>query len=259
MEPTFKSHSVITTDGQTISFDYYQNGFDHVVILAHGFYNSKQAVLFRDMAHDFSRRFDVIVMDFRGHGKSSGSFTWTAKEYLDIEAILNFTADKYRRVGLIGFSLGAAASLIAVSRTDRISSLIAVSPPTSFRLVDFRLFQMGFKENVVYNLFQEGRIGKGVRPGSLWMKKIRPLDIVDQIQTPTLFVHGAKDWLILPWHTLQLYDKAKCYKELKIFPDGTHAEYIYRKYRAEFTDYLIGWFEKTLDMSSTGGEGESKE
>ncbi|MCD4779649.1 MAG: alpha/beta hydrolase [Candidatus Omnitrophica bacterium] len=246
MGESFTTLSVVTTDNQTITFNHYQNGFDRVIILVHGFYNSKQAILFEDMATILSGHFDVIVMDLRGHGGSTGWFTWTAKEYLDIEAVLTYTKRHYEKIGMVGFSLGAAVCLIAASRVSSLQSLISVCSPMSFRHVDFRWWQLGFEENLIYNFFQDGRVGKGVRPGWLWKKKIKPIDIVDRIKIPTLFIHGAKDWLILPWHSLRLYDKACCQKELKIFPQGTHAEFVFRLYREDFTTCLTDWFNKTI-------------
>lgn len=243
---TFTSAHVVTQDGKKIYFDHYRSAHAKVIILAHGFYNSKKAVLFKNMAEDLLDVYDVIVMDFRGHGQSEGFFDWTAKEYMDVEAVLVYARQHYKTIGVIGFSLGAASCLVAATRTELITSLIAVSPPTEFGKIEKHFWKMGVAENIIYNVFDEGRIGKGVRPGKLWLKKTRPIDIVEDIKVPILFIHGKKDWLILPWHSTTLFEKATGNKKLIMVDEGTHAEYLYRRDRVGTIRMFKEWFATTL-------------
>ncbi|MCA9402800.1 MAG: alpha/beta fold hydrolase [Candidatus Omnitrophica bacterium] len=237
---------VTTSDNKKISLDHYRQGHQQVVVLAHGFYNSKQAVLFREMATGLLEEYDVIVFDFRGHGKSSGLFSWTVNEHRDLQAVLDYADQEYDKIGVIGFSLGAAIAINTAARDSRIDSLIAVSSPYDFNRINYRVWQMGVMENVVYNVFQEGRIGKGIRPGWLFRKKPKPIDAVGQVNAPTLFVHGQKDWLIAPEHSRKLYRKANCRKDLMILKEGTHAEYIFRADKDGTLAVFREWFHKTL-------------
>lgn len=243
---SIKTGYVVTEDKKKIHYDHYTGGHDKVIVLAHGFYNSKQAVLFKDMAAVLNDAYDIIVMDFRGHGKSDGPFDWTAKEYKDLEAVLHYAHKQYTAIGVVGFSLGAATSIITAVRGDLIKSLVVVSPPTDFDKIDKHFWKMCIKENIIYNVFKEGRIGKGVMPGNLWLKKIKPIDVIQDIKSPVLFVCGKKDWLILPWHARALYEKAKGVKKLEIFEEGTHAEYIYRSHKEQTLKMFKEWFAKTL-------------
>lgn len=238
--------TVRTQDDILIHFDRYNNGHKSVIVIAHGFYNSKSAVLFKQMADRLNDAFDVIVFDFRGHGASQGMFTWTVKEGKDLEAILDYAAGHYEKIGVIGFSLGGAVSLITAATTDKIHSLIAVSAPSDFGKIDFQMWRMGIMENIVYNVFQEGRIGKGVRPGWPWFRKTKPIDVVEGIRIPVLFVHGMKDWLIRPWHSHDLYARARGDKSLRLIEQGTHAEYIFRRNQEETTAVFKEWFQETL-------------
>lgn len=238
--------TVQTIDGKKIEIDHYRGAHTEVVILAHGFYNSKQAVLFKEMAEGLFQDYDVIVMDFRGHGHSSGRFSWTVLEHRDLQAVLDYAQKKYDRIGVIGFSLGAAIAINTAARDSRIDSLIAVSAPYDFNRINYRIWKMGVMENIVYNVFQEGRVGKGIRPGWLLRKKPRPIDAVERIQAPTLFVHGQKDWLIAADHSRKLYQKAKCQKDLVILKEGTHAEYIFRADKAGTLKIFREWLAKTL-------------
>ena len=42
------------------------------------------------------------------------------------------------------------------------------------------------------------------------MNKIKPINIVDKITVQSLFIAGEKDPTVHPWHTKELYNKAKC-------------------------------------------------
>jgi len=241
-----ESGYVLTEDNKKITYDHYKQDHEKVIILAHGFFNSKQTVLFQEMALGLNDEYDIIVMDFRGHGKSDGLFHWTAKEYQDLEAILDYARLDYQDIGVIGFSLGAATSLISASRTDQIDSLIAVSTPTQFRKINYHVWRLGFFENIFYNLSREGRIGKGVKPGRPWLKKIKPIDIVDQIKIPVLYLHGKKDWLVRPKNSEKLFEKSPQNKEILLIENGTHAEYLFRRDREGTTKIFKDWFSKTL-------------
>lgn len=243
---TFQTRHVLTDDGKRIVYDRYSRGHRSVVILAPGFFNSRRAVLFKDMAADLSDEHDVIVMDFRGHGESQGPFTWTTKEYLDLKAVLDEIRKEYAQTSLIGFSLGAASSIIAAALDPQVDALIAVSAPSRFERVDFRFWEMDVEENILYNLLGEGRAGKGVWPGPWWLKKHRPVDMIGQVRCPTLFVHGGKDWLIRPWHSRVLFDGAVCPKRLDIIPGGTHAEFLFRRERGKISGIFKSWLKENL-------------
>ena len=137
---------VLTEDNQRIYFDHYQNGRDKVVIIAHGFFNSKEAILLKALGRELSGSYDVIIMDFRGHGSSPGLFYWTTKEYLDLQAVLDHAAKKYKDIGVIGFSLGAATSIITASQTDKIKSLIAVSAPADFQKIEYHFWELDIEK-----------------------------------------------------------------------------------------------------------------
>jgi len=237
---------VVTKDNKKIMFDHYQTNHEKVIILAHGFYNSKDSVLFRQMATELSSDYDVISMDFRGHGKSEGLFYWTAKEGQDLEGILQYAKKYYDKIGVIGFSLGAATSIIVASNSKNITSLISVASPTEFRKVNGHFWKMGIMENIVYNFFQEGRFGKGVRPGSLWLKKTKPIDVIHKIHIPVFFIHGQDDWLIVTDHSKELYVKANNKKKLAIIANASHAEYIYLNDRKGTMQMFKDWFKETL-------------
>ena len=241
-----QSGSVITLDSHQIRFDHYGNKSDKVVIIAHGFFNSKDALLLKELGQELVGVYDVIIMNFRGHGTSDGLFHWTAKEYLDLTAVVEYAKKQYKRVGVIGFSLGAATSIITASKIDGIDTLISISGPTAFEKVEYRFWELDIENDIVYSLIGEGRIGKGVRPGPFWLGKDKPINSVKDIKCPVFYIHGEDDWLIKPWHSEELYKNTPTLKRLAIIKNGPHAEYLIRKNKKETVGLIQDWFQSTL-------------
>lgn len=238
---------VKTKDNQSIALRHYIDKHERVIILAHGFYNNKDAYLFRKMAGSFSRYYDVIAFDFRGHGKSSGLFSWTAKEPKDLAAVVTYAkVQGYKKIGLIGFSLGAAVSVIEASCNKLINSVVAVSAPYDFWQINLHFWEPDMLDDLKLNLGIKGK-GKFIRPGNLLLKKIRPIDAVKKISpTPILFIHGQNDWVIKPEHSKKLFKKAKLPKKLLIIKGVGHADIIFDQKPKQFITYCRAWFNKTL-------------
>jgi len=241
--------SLMTEDKKEIFYDHYETSAKNVVVIAHGFFNSKDSVLLQDLGKALVGDYDVILMDFRGHGKSKGLFYWTTKEYIDLIAVLEEVKDEYDRIGVIGFSLGAATSIITASKTDLIDSLISVSAATEFEKIQFFFWDLDVENDILYNLTGDGSIGKGVRPGPFWLKKEKPINCVANVKCPILFIHGESDWLIKPSHSQILYEKTKSKKGIALIKDGPHAEYLLResKNKEETITLIRNWFKETLD------------
>lgn len=237
-----------TTDKKRIVATHYSADRSKVIILAHGFFNNKDAYLFKKIAKDLFESYDVIAFDFRGHGKSSGLFSWTTHETKDLEAVIQYAkTKKYERIGVLGFSLGAAVGLIAASEHGGIDAVIAVSAPFDFAAIDYHFWEPEMLEDLKLNIGYKGK-GKGVRPGNPFLSKVKPLDIIEKVSpTPVFFIHGSKDWLIKPVHSEKLFDKAGEPKRILIVPNAGHAEMIYDSNPEQFIKACKEWFDQTLN------------
>ena len=238
---------LITRDRYRIAALHHDHGQKKVVVLAHGFINNKDVHLFSQIAKGLSREYDVVAFDFRGHGKSSGLFSWTSREQADIQAVLEYVQSfQYDALGVVGFSLGAAIALIEAAQNPEIKTVIAVSAPYDFWQIDYHFWKPGMIDDLKLNFGYKGK-GKGVRPGNLWEPKIAPIDVVDRIAPrPVLFIHGSDDWLIHPRHSRELYQKAKDPKKLEIIERGGHAEKIFDDYPEVFMRTCRDWLKENL-------------
>jgi pimeloyl-ACP methyl ester carboxylesterase len=245
--PAVISGTLTTVDHQKISFQHFQNNCQAVIIIAHGYYNSKQCVVLQQLAQALGGEYDIFMFDFRGHGKSSGVFTWTSREGNDLRVVLDFIAPLYSKKGLIAFSMGANISINVLASDKRVDSLVCVSAPSDMSRIDYWFWALDWEKDAVYTLLNSrGRIGKGVRPGPFWLAKERPIDNVAKITIPIMFIHGSKDWVVRPWHSEALYQKAGGIKKIISIKNGPHAEYLMRDYPEQFVAEVRNWFLDTL-------------
>ncbi len=238
---------LVTQDKQNISYEHASNNHDRVVIIAHGFYNSKDAVLLQELKNKLLDEYDVFMFDFRGHGKSSGLFSWISNEGKDLNASLDYIEGKYKKTGLIAFSLGASIAINVLAQDKRVDSLICVSGVSDSYRVDYNFWNLDLKGDLVYTLFTpDGLRGRGFRPGAFWRKKQKPIDNIGKLKIPVCYIHGEKDWVAKPWHSKVLFEKTQTKKKIVIIKNGSHAEYLMKESKEELVNEIRIWFASTL-------------
>ncbi len=231
--------TLTTKDKIDIAINHYQNGRDEVVIVAPGWCMTKDSEAFVGISEMFAKHFDVISFDFRGHGKSGGMYTFTAIELIDMDAVVRFARKNYKKIYLAGFSLGAAMSLIYASKSRFINKVIAVSAPSDFSKIENEMW----KKEAWGETFKKFEIDRfaSIRPYPMPLDKIKPIDIVNKIKVPTLFIAGEKDPTVHPWHTKELFEKAICPKKYREYPNGCHAEDLFLNFKNDFSNLCIDW------------------
>ncbi len=227
-----------TKDNTRIAINYYNKNRDEVVIIAPGWCMTKDSKAFLEIAQEFNKKYDVISLDFRGHGKSKGFYTFSAKEILDLSCVVDF-AKKYQKIYLVGFSLGANICLIYAAQDKSISKVIAISPACDFNKIENQMHKKAAWGETIKK-FELSRF-LSIRPCVVPYKKIKPIDIIKKIEAPTLFVAGKKDPTVHFWHTEKLYQETICKKEFKIYKNGFHAEDLFLHYREDFTTTCYSW------------------
>lgn len=238
---------LLTSDGKRIAYDHYNYGHKNLILIVHGFYNSKDAILLKKLAKGLINKYDIFMFDFRGHGKSGGLFSWTSKENKDLKAALDYIDEKYNKAGMIAFSLGASVAINTLAHDSRIDSLICVSAASDFNKVDYNLWKLDWRGDLLYTLFaSEGRKGRGIRTGPFWLKKQKPINNIHKIKIPILYIHGEKDWVVKAWHSQVLYDKTQTKKKLVIVKNGPHAEYLMKDSSEELMSQIKSWLASTL-------------
>lgn len=239
--------TILTSDNVIIAYDHYRNGFDSVVIVVPGFYNSKENRWMKKTAELLSSAHDVIVFDMRGHGASGGAFVWSSRETADVNAVIDYAKSLgYKNIGMLAYSLGAAASVDAVAKRDTVESMVLISCPSSFEAIDYHFWEPGMFLDLFDNIAC-GWHGKGARCGNPFLYKERPIDLIGRIKnTSILFIHGDRDWIVKPRHSQKLYDAASCPKKIEIIKGGLHAERLVQCRYELMKQMILDWFSQTL-------------
>lgn len=232
-----------TSDNVDISINYYNNNFENVIIIAPGWCMTKDSKAFKKISDNFSKFFDVLCFDFRGHGKSRGFYTFTAKELNDLQVVVNFAKMKeYKKIFLIGFSLGASLVINFSAKNSDITKVIAVSPASDFSKIENQMW----KKEAWAETFKKFELSRflSVRPYPFPLKKEKTIDLIKEVKCPTLFIAGGKDPTVYAWHTEILYKEAICNKEYKLYPNGYHAEDLFLYYEDDFMNNCLNWLNK---------------
>ncbi len=128
-----------STDGVELFCTLLGRNPEKAVVVAHpavvGGYHEHVVAL----AEVLSGSFSVVLFDFRGHGRSTGRCPLGfLKVSEDLEAVVERVRSMgFERIGVAGFSLGAAAAMLLASRDDHFDALVSIGCPP--RLPDIPL------------------------------------------------------------------------------------------------------------------------
>ncbi len=148
--------------------------------------------------------FDLVMMDYRGFGKSTGRIDSEAQMHADVEAVWQAVAARYRgkRVVAYGRSLGTglAAAWAAVHQPDL---TILVSAYASMRELAAEHYPWV--------------------PAAVLRYPLRSDELVPRIRGPLILVHGDGDRLVPPAHSQALAARATDAR-LVLIPGAAHAD-----------------------------------
>lgn len=188
--------------------------------------------------------YDVFLFDFRRSGDSGGNETSGGQyEKEDLLAAIKKVKVHYpdHKIGVIGFSMGASAAILAASESQEIRALVVDSPFA--RMEDF--LSERFKHITGLPYIPYGWITVNIMPSFVGMdiKQMDPLTQIKKIAPrPILIVHGLPDTFIPYEHSLELYKQANNTNAmLWLVPDADHMM-TYRKHFREYQRRVLAIF-----------------
>ena len=151
--------------------------------------------------------YNVLMIDYRGYGKSTGGKPNEAKVYEDAESAWNYLLNQQHisasHIFNYGHSLGGAIAIELATRHPEAAGVIEESSFTSMPAV---------VTTMSHNL----------PTGILIHEKFDSLSKVAELKIPLLIIHGTWD-KIVPYHMgQQLYDAAPQPKTIALIEGGTH-------------------------------------
>jgi uncharacterized protein len=184
--------------------------------------NINQSYRFRQLG------FSVLLIDYRGYGRSQGGFPNESQVYEDAETAYNYLVNQRQlspsKIVLYGHSLGGAVVIELAIKHPEAAGLIVQSSFTS--MADM------IENNALMRIFP-------VR--LLLTQKFDSLAKIPSLQMPVLFVHGTADPLIPATMSKILYAASSEPKEFLLVPNAKHnngdAFFNYAEYRQTVVDF----------------------
>ena len=225
----------LETDQYTVrSFDGYllhvclcrRKGFsrkDRFVILTHGYTDNRFGTL-KYMPIYLDQGYSCIIWDLRGHGENAPApCTYSVRESRDLLHLIQDTRKRYGEeieLGLHGESLGSAATIAALEYTQDVAFAVADCGFSDIMNVLERSFS---HNHIPQFLLKAASLASGLRYGCRF-SEMRPVDALSDNHVPLLFIHGARDRLILPDNSLRMAKATAGPSQVHLIPGAKHAD-----------------------------------
>lgn len=192
--------------------------------------------------------YSVMLFDFQAHGESSGAnITFGFLESRDATAVIKFAREKFpdQKIGIIGGSLGGAASVLANPPLKVDAMILEMVYPTIEQAIAARLkIRFGSVGAILTPLLTcqlKPRLGFGI-------DDLRPVDKVKEIAIPKLFIAGDKDQHTPLNEAKELFDAACEPKQFWEIKGAKHFD-LYAYDREEYEKQILNFLEQSFGLS----------
>jgi uncharacterized protein len=195
------------------------------VVLCHGIWTGRRECL--PLALRFQAAgYNVLCFDFRAHGRSDGQFISVGHhETNDVIGAVHYLKQRPEvdpsRIGVIGFSMGAAATIQAAARCSDIAAVVADSAYATF--VDAAKYSFHLVTRMPHFPMAPMALHAAKWIMHVDANQWRPIDVIGRIAPrPIMLTHGTLDEIVPVRHAYTLFKAAEEPKELWIVPGAHH-------------------------------------
>ncbi len=190
--------------------------------------------------------YNVLTFDLRGHGESDGSrMSAGYYEKRDLLGAVDYVKGRgFERIGVLGFSMGAATALMATPESDDIDAVVADSAFADLQDMMEPEFakRTNFPTFFLPPLFFMVKIMYGVD-----FTAIKPVESVPGIAPgPVLFIHGELDEVVPVEHVYRLQQASQNpQNQLWVVPQVVHVG-AYAAHPEEYMNKITAFFDAVL-------------
>jgi uncharacterized protein len=216
------------------------------ILMLHG--NGSNRGSMTEMASLLNRHgYAVLAIDFRGHGQSTpASKSFGVFEADDARAAYSWlrNSDPSRKIGIIGFSLGGAASLLGKNGPLPADALVLEGVYPDIRHAIFN--RLASRLGRLGATFLEPLLSYQSLPRfGVWPSEISPINALSKVREPVMIVGGGTDNNTPPGESRAMYDALKQHGEILILAGVSHDE-LGRYLPVKFTESLLAFLDRTL-------------
>jgi uncharacterized protein len=191
----------------------------------------------------------ALAIDFRGHGestptnKSFGLFeaddAWTGFTWLRAD-------NPDRNIGIIGYSLGGAASLIGKRGPIPADALVleGVYPDIRHAIFDRLAMRLG---SGGATMLEPLLSYQSLPRFGVWPDRISPLNALSKVTAPVMIVGGGSDTNTPPAETRAMFDVVRGHGELHILQGESH-QGLAGQPTGQFKVSLLAFLDRTLKL-----------
>ena len=242
-------HRAQAPDGVSIAYTHWRRPARELVVLAPGFWRVRLGRENLFLANHFLRcGYDVVALDFRGHGDSGGGYAFGSEEHHDFHAVIEELVGPgrmYERFAVLGLSMGGsiAAQALAARPDLPCRALAMISSPADLRALRPKPWRLGALRQV--RLRHALRVPKLAAKG-LADRKPRADEAVATLAFPKLIITSEGDWLVDPSHGRALLEASLAPVELVHLdlPGSLHADSLVEAVPVQLLRVLDRWFAK---------------
>ena len=191
--------------------------------------------------------FSVLMFDLRGHGESGGDrFSLGEYEERDVRGAVAYVRSRGfagGAIGVLGFSMGGAAAILAASRAPEVGAVVADSAFASAREMVDKEFpkESGLPAVFIPPTVLAARVLQGMDIDS-----VSPERAMAEIRAPVFVIHGLADDLVPVSHARRNFAASRNpASELWIIPGATHNT-SYQTAGDEYLSRVTAFFERHL-------------
>ena len=209
------------------------------IILTHGWGGNSEKML--PHAEYLNRAgFNVILYDLRGHGDSDSVELTSLNRMLgDFDKIVEYVLSRAEvaenAIGLMGHSIGAAASILQASQDKRIKAVVSSSSFADFDyLAEQTLRSRGLRRfpfQFFVKIFWRKLAG-------VVLETISPVDQIGKISVPLLLIHGDEDEVISAAEFEKLSKSARTAEKVLLEGVGHSDLYLHAEFRKKVTEFF---------------------
>ena len=194
------------------------------------------------VAHGYS----VLMFDLRGHGESDGNrMSAGYHEKRDLLGAVDYVKGRgFERIGVLGFSMGAATALMGAAESSDIGAVVADSSYADLKDMMEPEFskRTNFPKFFLPPLLFVVKIMYGVD-----FTAVKPIESVSEIAPrPIFFIHGELDEIVPLEHAYRLHQASQNpQNQLWVVPEAGHVE-SYATQPEEYMSKITAFFDWAL-------------
>ena len=201
---------------------------DILIILCHGYGDDKEQPVLKKIAEMLSKKYNVYRFTFTDRASPD-----LPTERDNIKVVVSNFRNKFKKIILLGASLGGLSTILSIGSVEDIDKLILINPFVYL----FKKVAPNFRKVINLMLISYPFIKKSRDNINFYFKNFNPKSIT----IPTLFIVAENDKIVSSIHGKTLYQQIKSPNKKIFFDDNFDHGMNLREYQEKAVNIINNW------------------